>query len=188
MVPSRSYLTSRNRRFCFALCVEEIEIEIAGRDFVITKRKESFVSNQEVGDSFFVNISELNDFLQVVHILDKVRTYPDSHDYAESIFFCDFWYTIHTMECRICSDTTETFCYDLEISIYDFGSNVFFIFVEAVFVFVGIIADTVELVRGGFHFSRSVDIAPPAYIEYEDSEEDAIFYESIFEHCMRRKE
>lgn len=59
----------------------------------------------------------------------------------------------------------------------------FFILIETIFVFIGIIADTVELVRRGFHLSRPINITPPSYVEDEDSEENTVFSESIFEHC-----
>ena len=168
--------------------MEEVEIEIARRDFIITKREERFVTDEEMSNRFFMRVGEFDGFLEIIHVFDEIRTYPYSQDDTEVIFFCYFGDTVHTMKSGICTYTAKTFCYNPEIVFDSFRSDVFFIFIQTVLIFVGIIADAIEFIGRGLHFPWSINITPPTYIEYKESQENTIFYESIFEHRWRQND
>jgi len=160
------------------MSVLEIEIDIFGRNNIKIK---SLISYEKVSDGR-IFIGNLQRDFEIMHIFHEVCTDPHTNYNRESVFLCDFWYTVHAMKRRIGPYTSKSSRYESEILIDSFWSDEIFIFIETVFRPIWTIADAIKLFRRGFDCVRSIEITPPADICEEKCRKENILDDSFFEH------
>ena len=106
-----------------------------------------------------------------MHIFHEVGTEPHSQYDTEFVLFCYFRKCIHAKKCGIGSYTSKSFCNDREVLFYCLRGDIFFVFIEGVFISIGVIAHTVEFFRRRSYCMGAIDISPPSYIDTEKTEE-----------------